>query len=328
MRTLDRKKVDRGVWTALLLPLPALALYFPLLRNYSHVLTLPVFATSWTKVADLYKDMLQNLGFAIVPGVIAGILLARNIAKGQKTAGSTLVSRHEKVLIGCLLLQPVFIHLLLLRSAGAFFPRYSIAASFGFALLVVYLVATETAASRVAAGIAVSIAFCTFAYTSLIGPWYAATAELASGQPQQTASYTGISPELPFVAANGLTFLEMNRRENPLFLSRLYYLTDPDSCLHYLHSNDFQGYAGMTKWVPIQARISRYPEFVKQHRRFLVLASLSDPLQWLTWKLMDSGAQLRFLGEFTTLSRFRDRQCVFEVTMPSGENSPFRPELK
>ncbi len=318
VRTLDRKKVDRGVWAALLLPLPALALYVPLLRNYSHVLTFPEYATTWTKVADFYKVMLEGLGFAIVPGVIAGIIFARSIGKGRKTAGAKLVPRHEKVLIGCLLMQPVFIHLLLLRSAGAFFPRYSIAASFGFALLVVYLAAVETAASRVAAGVAVLIAFCTFAYTALIGPLYTALAEMAQDPPRQAVSFTGISPELPFVAASGLTLLEMNKRESPLFLSRLYYLTDLDSSLHYLHSNDFQGYPVIAKWFPIRARITRYPEFVKQHPRFLVLAALSDPLEWLIPKLMDSGARLRFLGEFKTGYRYRGDQCLFEVTMPSG----------
>jgi hypothetical protein len=313
VRTVDRKKVDRGVWAALLLPLPALALYYPLMRSHSRVLILPEFITSWTKVAGFYQLLLQHVGSAIVPGVVIGVIVARNLGKGQRTSGVKPVPRQEKALIGCLLLTPVWIHLLESPSGGQFWSRYSIAVSFGFALLVVHLLAAETAGSRVAAAVAVSIAFCTLLCLDL-GP-YTFAIDRSPGPPLQTGSYTTVSPELPFVVANRMTFLEMNRYENPSFLSRVHYLLDPDACLHYLHSNEIPAYPTVAEWFPIRAQLSQYSEFVQRHRHFLILAAVSDPLQWLTPKLMDSGARLRFLGEFKTVS-FRANQSLFEVTMP------------
>ena len=40
-----------------------------------------------------------------------------------------------------------------------------------------------------------------------------------------------LAPELPFIDASGLTFMEMDNREDTRFLSRVYYLTDPSASL-------------------------------------------------------------------------------------------------
>jgi hypothetical protein len=72
-------------------------------------------------------------------------------------------------------------------------------------------------------------------------------------------------------------------------------------------------YPIMQRWFPIRANVSPYREFVKSHRRFLVLTAHDCPLDWLLLKLKDDGAQIRFLQNLQT--GYYDRE-LYEVTLP------------
>ncbi len=50
-----------------------------------------------------------------------------------------------------------------------------------------------------------------------------------------------VQPDLPVVDNSGLTFLEMNQRENSTFLSRVYYLKIAQAAVKYANATIFEG---------------------------------------------------------------------------------------
>ena len=72
----------------------------------------------------------------------------------------------------------------------------------------------------------------------------------------------------------------------------------------------------MQKWFPIHAHVEDYTTFVHAHRRFLVFGEFDHPLGWVTKKLLDDGAELRFLGQYHGPY---GENLLLEVSMPAVE---------
>ena len=121
-----------------------------------------------------------------------------------------------------------------------------------------------------------------------------------------------IQPQLAFVDADGLTFLEMNHYEIPEFLSRVYYLLDPKAAYRYAHANGFNGMAFLKTKFPIPANVEPYDTFIESHNKFLILGEYDTPDDWLLSKLLADHAAIRFLGQFK--SEYKDHD-LYEVTV-------------
>src|SRR5207302_1016243 len=119
---------------------------------------------------------------------------------------------------------------------------------------------------------------------------------------------------LPLVDASGLTFFEMNKREDPEILAHVFYLTDHDAAIRYAHATIFEGTGILRDYFPIRGTVMPYRDFVSQNSHFFVLGTPDYPEDWLIPKLMDDGAELDFKGELR--SSYKD-QMIFEVTMSS-----------
>jgi hypothetical protein len=129
-----------------------------------------------------------------------------------------------------------------------------------------------------------------------------------------------IAPALPFVDASGLTFLEMDSREDTRFLSRVYYLTDPSGSMSYAHANIFEGMQTEKDAFPIRAKVEQYSIFVRQHPTFLVFGTYDYPEDWLLRRLQADGAHLRLLQTVGD-PQFKDRelwQVTFATTQAVG----------
>ena len=118
--------------------------------------------------------------------------------------------------------------------------------------------------------------------------------------------------DLPLVDASGLTFLEMNSRENTAFLSRVYYLNDMEAAIQYSNATIFEGFPYLKNKFPIRAHIEPYRQFIQQHSKFLVLGTYNYPEDWILRKLLADHATLRFLGDYS--SGYKDEQ-LYEVTL-------------
>lgn len=212
-----------------------------------------------------------------------------------------------------------------MRSHSQYFPRYGIAASFAVAALVPAFIAWWTANSRRAA-LVTAVVF----VAAVLRPSSVARVLQRKIEPthvsfpvdrESPTNVAQIQPNLPFVDADGLTFVEMNYYEGANFLSRVHYLVDPQAAFRYAHANGFNGLAALKGRFPIRANIEPYEQFIQEHRKFLVFGSYDTPDDWLLTKLIADHATVRFLGEFR--SQYKDHD-LYEVTL-APSTTPVKP---
>lgn len=315
-RLMVRRKPDWPLWTCMVLPLSSYFLYRPLLQSHSAGVYPPAFQGSIQMLYQDYQNMWNDIApFLATAMVLIALVGLSRVASGEKK-GCAQPAFLELVFAFGLLLVPTEVTVLFMRSHSQFFPRYGITSLFGVAITVPYLLAWWTDNDRCAALIG------SFAFAfGIIHP--ASFARIAQDhiQPQAISSALSgesakplreIRPDLPFVDSSGLTFLEMDYRENPAFSSRVYFLIDPAAALQYAHANGFNNLAAIKKIFPVRANVEQYGQFIQEHKKFLVLGTYSFPDDWLLRKLVADGATVRLLGQFPT--NYKDRD-VYEVTI-------------
>ena len=308
MRSIDRRKIDWPVWIALVAPSPFVIVYLPMFRRFEGWTALPpAFQASYFKIIEFYGDLLSFVSGALLLGLITALIVCRS-QEDTNAATSFTVRKHEVALVLGLLSLPILVNLALMRAGGAFWPRYCIATGIGFSLLFVYVLARLSNNSRAAAAIV--------AYCVLLGLAVRLTLEIVTPRGHamvKQLSLKQLDSRYPLVDASGLTFLEMNKREDASLLSRLFYLTDHDAAIRYAHATIFEGTAILREYWPIRGTVAPYRDFIRQTPHFFVLGTPDYPEDWLIPKLLDDGAQLQFKGELP--GSYKDHM-VFEVTMP------------
>lgn len=316
VRFMIRRKADWPLWISLVLPLSSCILYLPLIHQHSAGVYPPVLQASIQALFDDYS----NLWIDIAPFLAVAMLLIAFIGIKPRLESQSQHRLHinwpEIAFTIGLLLVPAIIILRFMVTHSQFFPRYGLSGVFGAAILVPYFIAWWTDNSRRAALISVTVFI-----ISVLHPYYIARVLQAHLQPNSgartlsreiTQPLTQIQPDLPFVDADGLTFLEMDNRENSDFLSRVYYLVDPEAALQYAHANGFNGLQSLQHIFPIRARVETYDEFIKRYPKFIVFGTYDTPDDWLIPKLLADGADVRFLGEIPSM--YKDHN-LYEVTV-------------
>jgi hypothetical protein len=230
----------------------------------------------------------------------------------------------EIVLATAFALVPVYAYLIARFVSHVFMPRYGLTAVIGFSILLAWF-AHRSVHGRAVAGSGLAIVFAIWFVAGFVA-WVANTAptKVAAAQTQNAPVHSydlapeAIEPGLPFVAASGLFFLEADHYGSPAFVSRLVYLMDRDAALRYTGSDQFDGgFVVLRRWFPLRGKMRNYEEFVRSNRRFVVFGGFNQPLEWVTKKLIDDGAELRFLSEYHGPY---GENVLLEATMPEREN--------
>ncbi|MGC1784907.1 MAG: glycosyltransferase family 39 protein [Acidobacteriaceae bacterium] len=312
-----RRKPDWILWICLALPLTACITYLAPVEHHSSGAFPDTFQASIVQLLGAYSEIWIPLASLLAAAVIVVVLLSEASQRFSAKNRQDGFSLPEKIFALGFCCVPLVIVLVFMRSHSAYFPRYGMPAIFGVGILVPWLVARWTGTSSRAA-LVFSIAFVFGIVTpssiarhlqQVVQPEKPENSNLSGISP---VPFNGIFPNLPFVDASGLTFLEMNRRENSTFLSRVYYLTDEQAAIQYANATIFEGFPNLKGKFPIQANIMPYPQFIQQHSAFLVLGTYDYPEDWLLRKLLADHATLRFLGDFST--GYKDEQ-LYEVTL-------------
>jgi Dolichyl-phosphate-mannose-protein mannosyltransferase len=306
------RKPDFALWAALLLPTAAILLYLPLFHGYSTIYFPPLYEASLGRILRFYYHTTATISLALFIAVSAALLVPQ--AKPQIRSAAHW-RPEDLVLFAFLLFNPVLANILLRRTHGAFWDRYAItteaAIYIGMAILLGLRLGNHRLAGYAAA--AILLIFCLQADVWLI---------VSTPSPQDASVLAPIRPDLPLVAASGVTFFEMNHHEKPDLLSRLYFLKDRPVAMEYTHTNLFEdrgfGY-GMRPYFPISAKVESYDDFIRQHRQFLILGEYHLPEEWLLRKLHDDGARLTWLGSYP--GPYMDSN-LYLVNLTEGESQP------
>ena len=320
LRTYQSRRLDGALWLALLLPCAIPFVYIRLMARFQSSLFPSIFQASFRKIFESYYGSLRLEALPLLVAFLLGISVAYLLA-GSAICGARPPSRFEKsvgptdfALTLGLLASPAVVNIVLMRSHGAYFDRYALPVAFGYALLIAYVLALQTNFSQFAATVASSVLF-TFVIAYNLGPGLKQSAWARSGATQHEffgRSLTNERPQLPLVAASGLTFLEMDRYENARTVDRLYYLTDPSMAVQYAHATIFESMATVKQYFPIRAHVEPYSSFVLQHSTFLVLGTPDYPEDWLLRALLDHHATVQYLGNFH--GPYKDSE-LYQVTV-------------
>lgn len=320
VRWVIRRKPDWALWACLALPLITVVLYVPLLHSHGAGSYPLEFQASFTRLSESYTAVWTSLAPLLAVAMIVIVLLGAQNASPPAPAreGQSGFSGAEWSFAVYLFFVPLIVTIIFMRSHSAYFDRYGMPAIFGASLMVPGLVAGWTRVNRVA-GLLAAIVFAFGVVPPMAFVTYAQ--KIAHQSPASSPDLTGesytpladVEPSLPFVDASGLTFLEMDSRGDQAFLSRVYYLTDPEAAMRYSHATIFDGLGALRSVFPIRANVVPYRQFIRQHPKFLVYGTVDYPEDWLLRKLLADGASVRYLGDFA--SGFKD-SALYEITLP------------
>ncbi len=317
IRFFMRRKPDWILWICLALPLSACITYLHPIQTHSSGSFPEQFQASIVDLFAAYSDLWVGLISLLGVGIIAIVLLDADQSPSHANQQPRGFSWPEKILALGFCCVPLVVSLVFMHSHSAYFPRYGIPSILGVAILAPWFISRWTRNSSLAAFVC-SIVF----VFGVVTPSSIARHVQSVVQPikPQGPNLTGksdlpisqISPDLPMVDASGLTFLEMNRRENSAFLSRVYYLNDMEAAVKYANATIFEGFPELKGKFPIRGNIMPFQEFTRQHSKFLVLGTYNYPEDWLLRKLLADHATIRFLGDYD--SGYKDEQ-LYEVTL-------------
>ena len=308
VRLYQRRKPDLAVWAALIVPAFFPFIYLSLVARFQSSVFPESFQASLHRIWTFFMVTLKPEGPMLLLAIFAALLVAFRRERPE-ISSKALPDLTDVALITGSLAIPVVINLVLMRSHGAFFDRYGGPAAFGLALLVGFLIAVYTNTSRLAALAAGGVLLL---YIPIENGLSAGAQLLHRQPPLAAAPIDSIKPELPLVAASGLTFLEMDKYASPQTVGRLHYLTDTQFAIQYAHASIFEGFPLLKRYFPIRAAVDPFQQFVQRHRDFLVLGTPGYPEDWLLRKLMADGDELRYLGDFP--GPYKD-SGLYEVTI-------------
>lgn len=310
---------DWAMWAALLVPLIFLFFNVPLVTRYQKGSFPAVTTANPTKVISFFYRMLEpeslSLFLALCFGLVAGFRSDRAEGRNRVNGNdSRSFSALEWTFIWGLCLIPVLVTVAMMRSHGVAFPRYSGPAVLLYGILFAFLLGRYTKFSRSAALVSSGVLLL-FLAGSNITPVLTSIRNLRSrGAPRPPSPIVSVRPDLPLVAASGISFLELDKYADPPTISRLYYLTGRDLAIRYSHATIFEGMGYLTTKFPIRARVQPYQQFVADHPNFLALGNIDYPEDWLLRRLRDVHASLQYLGDYYGTP-------LYLVTMP-GHTAP------
>lgn len=295
------RKVDWPLWCVLVLPMALVLTYIPLVRTSGGMIPPPSQVGSASKAAWFFVSIFLLI---LIP-LISAAVVAFAIAWWRRRSFSTIAGFRsgDLTLLLVSLLPPVIINVVASQRHLPFSGRYGLPTILMAYAFVILFLAYESRINRLAGLAAASIVF----GVTLLPNLYRSLAPVAV----TTAGFEHIRPDLPFVTNSALTFLEMDRYEDPALTARLYFLIDLQSAMRYDQTNLTEGMPTLKRYFPIRGTVSQYSDFAATHRHFLVWGVM-DQGGWLLRKLKTEGARITEIGKFETV--YADSQ-LYEISL-------------
>ena len=313
IRIAQRRKVEWSLVLAWTVPLLCVLTYLPLLRAHSQAIFPAALQPGFGTLLRFYNTWVEaDVRAVLLTGVLLLLLFGPEIFRGSRT--QPYLTLPEWASVGFLFAIPLVLLLALIRSHSAFFERYATTGIIGLSVITAMLLAFWTSRDTRAALVCLSIAFTISGQLSAAVNALQHKAIFTQTEPtpamcQACQLSRKLDPTLPFVDASGLTFVEMDHREDAAMLHNVFYLTDRQASRQYANASIFEIMQTEKELFPMRANVSTYSAFIKTYRRFFVLGQYDYPEDWLLRKLEADGASLRLLGE--TEGSYKDKDLYY-----------------
>jgi hypothetical protein len=176
-----------------------------------------------------------------------------------------------------------------------FWGRYCVTTDVAFYILAASLFPHAFGHSRRAAYAATAAVCALLVGQNIVFRYYRKTAHAPASN---AAAFAKIDPQLPIVAASGLTFVEMGQYEGPALMKRVFYLLDREAAIRFAHATLFEDMADFQKEFTLPGMVQSYAGFIREHRHFLVFGTPDYPEDWLLRKLAADHASIRLMGSY------------------------------
>jgi 4-amino-4-deoxy-L-arabinose transferase-like glycosyltransferase len=299
-RSIRSRRIDGPVAAALLVPCSLSLLFLRTIAAYQSGNAFPhPLEAGPRKMASYYYRTLSPEGWVLLVAFSAALMVC--LIDRRPSAAPAKYADFELAFVAGLLTMPIIVNAAMMLSHGAFFTRYSAPTLFAYPLVLVALLAAFTQTNRLGALVMGALMALYIPVQYFVNPFL------------PPPSFAQAHPELPLVAASGLTFLEMDHEQPTETVQRLYYLTDRQYALQYAHATIFEGLPTIKQRLPIRGHVEPFRDFVRAHHRFLVIGTVDYDEDWLLRYLLSIHAKLELAGEFPSQSK--DTQ-LFVVDMP------------
>lgn len=312
-RYVNGRKSDYPLWAALFLPTVLTLFYLPFYASFRTITDYPfAFQASPVKAASFYWHTFEDVFWCWTAAVLGAFLAAKGRWKWQFPAWW----RGQWPLFATLAAVPVLVDLVMMLDRAPFWGRYCISS-----VVVLYFLCALTVAmgfQRVprAGYAAIVAAFALILMQRVIVPWHRT---LAQPVPSNAAALESVRPDLPVVAASGLTFIEMGQYESPALTSRLFYLKDHGAAIQFAHAAIFEDISDFQQAFKLPGTIESYRQFTHAHPEFLVFGTFDYPEDWLLRKLAADGAAITLLAKYA--NPYKDK-TLFDVRVKGKTEAP------
>jgi len=295
VRNWQARRIDKGVWGALILSLVPLLFFAPLVlaaRSYSH--------SFWsrpglTSVSEAYVELIA-FGFPLLAALALFWLACLVLRRARVPENDRARSLPDlMVMIGFLAVPLAMTGLSFMTHA--FVPRYGFWGVIGIGLGVGYATYFSGAGSRVIAGLTLTGLLAGFALTQGYEVRRLSSYRVEALDPLEPVLAAG----LPVVYASPVDYLQAAYYAPPQVNRRLVYIADPAIALRLAGSDSAErALILLARMAPLH--VETFDEFTTHARRFVVIES--GELGWIVPELAARGATVRVMSSLTAVRTY------------------------
>jgi hypothetical protein len=296
VRSRSLRRLDLPIWLSFSAAMTPLLLFLPLIARAKTFSATFWAKPSWGQCFTFYMGFLAPSLVPLVPVFILLVLYSMSdptTARRQTQVSGPPLPWYEIAAAFGFMAIPVVAVLLAQLVTGAFTPRYALPSGIGFSILLA-AAAASVPAGRALIGVALVLSVCG-AFVGKELSYYRSDLVPASLVPMSTSKFLQSEREhdLPIVASDSFTFMELGHYAPRELAARLVYLADPGLSLHYLDDDsDDRALLALKPWFPF--KIERYGPYMASQRRFLVYGSLGG--NWLLSELIAADMRIELRG--------------------------------
>ncbi len=314
VRSFRRKRVDVGVWLALVLSLSPLLVFLPLIES-ARKFALNFWAKPhWSSMAYFYEHFLLTPSavplLAIFLAVAVYSTLRRAEGGGAETPAHASVPLHEVAAAVGFLLIPVVAVVLAKTVVGAFSDRYALPAVIGLSIIIAWGLHRSLAARRAPAA-ALGLVLVLFLAVKEAQTYRRVEADNALRSSTYAFLESNAQGDAPIVISGPMDFTELTYNAPRSLAGRLIYLADPERALRYTRTDDPEkGLVEMKSWAGLNVKSFR--GFVASGQKcYVFVVNYPDRYAWIMRGLQAVHWRM-------TLERWQDDMALFSA-IPEGD---------